>query len=149
MYLNTFTSRLAGVFLAAALCTACKKDAEDPKFMSWTLDGKNVTAAETNVSTSTTNSGNLAIAGLVTKGNAYPQMLLVVPKRTGNSDNSNYTVSAYYLPNSSTVYAVNSGNVTVTSYSTSNVAGTFRFTAEDTGSSDTKEVTNGKFNLNY
>jgi len=143
-------TRLAALLLAVGAFTAsCTKDNEQPKGMTFSVDGQSKTAGETTAYTSSTNSGNLAIAGRLVKGNSYPQLLLVVPKRAGNSDDHDYDVQAYYMPSSSTAYQAVSGNVTLTKYSSSNVIGTFHFTGEEMYGSGSKEITDGKFNIDY
>ncbi len=144
-----FISCLLASGLALGSLAGCSKDSADPKGMSWTLDGSNVTAGETTAYTSSSSTNNLVIAGRRDKGNTYPQVFFVVPKRSGTFDLSGNDVAGYYLESSTSAYEAVTGSVALTKYSTSNVSGTFTFTGEKTTSTARKSVTNGKFNIDY
>lgn len=139
-------TRLALALFAASVFTACEKTEESPKGMSWSVDSRSATAAETGAFS---RNSLLVVYGNRDAGNSYPGMILVMPKRTGSFDLSGNDAAASYLTSSTTSYDALSGTIKVTSYSATNVAGTYEFTGEPANGGGTKRVTSGKFNIDY
>jgi len=139
--------RTVAAVASLAFLAACSKDDENiPSGMSWSLDGSSTTAARYNAQVS---GSTLNIAGFPSSSNIYDRsILLEVPKRTGTFDLAGTEVDAAYFSNSSTVYSAVSGTIKITKYSTTNVTGTFSFRATS-GSGSSREISNGKFNIDY
>ena len=153
--------RLRYFRFVAALATltslaACSKDdpkpAANPMGMSWTVDGNNVTATTTNKDASGTEILIAGIAGTQTNSSA---ILLNVPKVVGTYTitSGSDTGAAYQtiMGTTDATYNAESGTITVTSLTATNIAGTFTFTGEGEDSSGAtkpaKTISNGKFNI--
>lgn len=156
--------RAATTVLALTTLAACSKKgdatpatpATTPAGVSWTVDGNNVTAANIQ-KTSTGN--NFEFAGTLTTSTTNSSGVdITVPKAVGTyaiPGSGATAIQALYLlvtpATSPAVYYANSGSVTVTSVSATNIVGTFTFTGTDTftGTTLSKTITNGKFNINF
>ena len=167
LFPTSFSVRAAAL-ACVVLLGACSKKNDDPTptttntGVSWTADNTNYTSTVTNVSVQGTDMYVTGVSGAT--GSVNNAISLLVPAATGTYNivgapaNANYAMS--YNTNSSTTSSITyaassllskgSGTVTVTTYSATEVAGTFTFTGDNvTGSSGTttKAVTNGKFSI--
>lgn len=156
----------AALLASAVLLGACSKKA-DPSApattagVSWTADNTNYTSTFANVTVQGTDMVVTGVSG-TTGGVANNTISLLVPAATGTysiataTGTANYLMS-YNISNSSTnptAYVASNlrgngaGTVTVTTFSATEVAGTFSFTGDNaSGGTDKKVVTNGKFNV--
>jgi hypothetical protein len=163
---TTSFSKRALVLASLVALGACSKKNDDPtptptttSSVTWTADNTTYSAAVTNVAVQGT---DMVVTGIATSSSGNNTVSLLVPAATGTyslagaTDNVNYLMS--YNVNSSSLNATayvasnlrnnGSGTVTVTTYSATEVAGTFSFTGDNaSGGSDTKAVTNGKFSI--
>jgi len=162
------TLRFLSLILMVSLAVvSCKKDddgGEDPTGGEGTLTAKvdGQTVNTTLGITAVENSGTLAISG-GTMESENLQIIITSFNGVGTYPLNFTNIGTYsYLPdpsnpdpNTVVVYATvnglqNTGEINITSYSNSNVKGTFSFTGynyQDT--SDTVSVTEGQFNINF
>ena len=145
------------------LLGACSKKSDDATptpaattyASSWTADGTNYTAT-----TSTTNVSNniLQIALIQTSGTNSNFASLTVPAATGTYTlgNTNSYVAGYTMTvgGTTTSYGAGggfggSGTITVTTFSATEVIGTFAFTGANASNPGgaSKVITNGKFSI--
>ena len=150
-YLRTYATLLALTSLAACSSKHDPKPVADPMGMSWTVDGNNVTATQTDKTVTTSDLKLDGGAGSASGGSAIS---LMIPKKAGTYDLASSTndASAVYAVTSSTNgtgYLATTGTITVTALTATNVTGTFTFTGADISGSTTttKTITNGKFNI--
>ena len=163
---TTSFSKPALVLASLVALGACSKKNDDPaptpattSGVTWTADNTNYSATVTNVAVQGT---DMVVTGIAPSSSGNNTVSLLVPAATGTysiagaTSNVNYSMS--YNVNSSstnaTVYVASNlrdngaGTVTVTTYSATEVAGTFSFTGDNaSGGTDTKTVTNGKFSI--
>ena len=156
--------RAAATVLALTSLAACSSKKDDatpaatttPAGVTWTVDGTNVTAANIQKSTS---GNNFEFAGSLTTSTTNSSGVdITVPKTVGTyaiPGSGATAIQALYLlvtpTTSPAVYYATSGSVTVTSVTATNIVGTFTFTGSDTftGTTLTKTITNGKFNVAF
>lgn len=167
LFSTSFSGRataLAGLLLLGAC--AKKKDDATPAATStssvtWTADNTNYSSTFANATVQGTDLYVTGVSG-VTNGIANNTISLLVPAATGTysiaaaTGNANYLMSYNITTSSSnsTAYVASNlrgngaGTVTVTTFSATEVAGTFSFTGDNaSGGTDRKVVTNGKFNV--
>lgn len=140
--------RTVAAVATLAFLGACTKDEEPlPMGMTWSVDGSSQSADLANARSS---GGVVSIGGFPNRNSSYERsVLLQVPQKTGTFDLTGTEVDAAYFSNSSNnIYSAVSGTIKVTKYSSSNIAGTFSFRGENAGGSS-RNVTDGKFNINY
>jgi hypothetical protein len=139
--------RTAAAVASLAFLAACSKDEETlPMGMTWSLDGSSMSA---DLSSARTSGGTVNVGGFPNRNNSSDRsILLQLPQKTGTFDLAGTEVEAAYLGSSSSVYIATSGTIKVTKYSSTNIAGTFSFRAENSNGA-TRNVSNGKFNVNY
>ncbi len=119
--------------------------------MSWTVDGNNVVAMSTTKDVS--DPETIEITGAVGSATSASQVNLSVPKKVGtyNLADANTDAAALYSSGSSStgaIYGAETGTITVTSSTATNLKGTFEFKGEDLfGSTNAKTIANGKFNI--
>lgn len=146
---------VAAALALTTLFTSCSDDSDDNKpatpavGVSWTVDGSNVTASQTQ---KTVNATDVDITATATSGTSASLVSLTVPKAVGTyTINSTSVASADYTSGNSTggaFYSADSGTITVTSLTATNIIGTFSYTATASfGGTGTKNITNGKFNV--
>jgi len=152
-----FSTALVAVALLVSF-TSCKKSddstpaADIAAGMRATLDGTAWTA--NSAFFSDTSSNGLEIYGFTGSGPSLKGFTLVCPKQAGTYSLMNDTAATtprsgvYFESNS--VWISNSGTLTITSLSSTNVKGTFSFNASGLlgGATGTKAITSGSFNLN-
>ncbi|RZL16126.1 MAG: hypothetical protein EOO62_02175 [Hymenobacter sp.] len=149
-YLRSF--RLAATVLAFTSLAACsKKDDATPtptatEGMSWTIDGSNVTATTAVAQSSGT---DVTLAGST---GSTGGVFLDMPKTAGTYTlSSTSAASASYVvtpsQGSSQFYDATSGSIVVSTVTATAISGTFTFTGKLSGSTATKTLTNGKFNV--
>ncbi|RZL04700.1 MAG: hypothetical protein EOO62_20700 [Hymenobacter sp.] len=146
------------------LLGACSKKEDDAApaaattGVSWTADGTNYTSASANVAVQST---IMTITGISTANSSNNTISLFVPAAAGTYSTTGAPASANYLmsynvgsSSTGTVYVASNllvkgtGTVTVTTFSATEVIGTFSFTGDNqSGGTGTKVVTNGKFNV--
>jgi hypothetical protein len=170
IFMQLFSISLSGRAAALAcllLLGACSKKKDDAapatttSGVTWTADNTNYTST---VATTNVIGTDLYVTGVsgVTNGIANNSISLVVPAATGTysiaaaTGNANYVMSYNITTSStnSTAYVASNlrgngaGTVTVTTFSATEVVGTFSFTGDNaSGGTDKKVVTNGKFNI--
>lgn len=146
--------RLAATVLAFASLAACsKKEDATPtptatEGMSWTVDNNNITA-NTAVAQVSGSEVMLSAATGSTGG-----IFLDMPKTVGTYTlSSTSAASASYVvtpaQGSSQFYDATSGSIVVSTVSATAITGTFTFTGTLSGSTTTKTLTNGKFNVKF
>ena len=167
MQLFTLSSSIRVAALACGvLLGACAKKDDNPtptpanSSISWTVDNASYTSASADVTVQGT---DMLLTGIASApGSTNNAINLIVPAATGTYNlagapaNANYLLS-YSINSSSanpTTYIASSllgngtGVVTVTTYSATEVMGTFSFTgSSSSGSTGTKVITNGKFSV--
>ena len=136
--------------LALTTAMACSKK-DDPlpsPGMTWSVDGSNITAVDYNGQKSGT---DIIISGSTSTSNSGNDVYLKMPRRTGtyNLSPSTTDVAAFYFENGTIEYTGLSGSIVVSTVTSDNIKGTFSFNGARTNSSSTKNVTNGKFNINF
>jgi hypothetical protein len=162
---STSFSVRAAALACVVLLGACSKKNDDPTpatttaGVTWTAD--NTTYAST-FANATVQGADLYVTGVngVTGGIATNTISLLVPAATGTYSIATATGTANYLmsynvgSSNPTAYVASnlrgngSGTVTVTTFSATEVIGTFSFTGDNaSGGTDKKVVTNGKFNV--
>ncbi|RZK16263.1 MAG: hypothetical protein EOO56_20325 [Hymenobacter sp.] len=165
MKLFTTSSSMRSLALASmVLLGACSKKEDDATpaatatGVSWTADGTNYNSATANVAVQST---IMTITGISTASNSNNTISLFIPAAAGTYTTAGAPASANYLmsynvgsTSTSTVYVASNllskgtGTVTVTTYSATEVIGTFSFTGDNqSGGTGSKIVTNGKFNI--
>jgi hypothetical protein len=140
-------------------CSSKKDDAtptpnnSSPVGVTWTVDGTSITA--TSIQKSTTGN-NFEFAGSYTVSTTNSKGVdITLPKAVGTyaiPGSGATAVQAIYLAvgtGAPAAYIATTGTVTVTSLTATNIIGTFSFTGTDSfnGTSTTKSVTNGTFNI--
>ena len=156
MALRLTSLRAAAALLALSSLVACSKKSDDPAVpvtpvgMSWTADGAAVTAASTQKSVSST---RYTFTGSFASAAGSSSVQLQMPNAAGTyliaaGGNASALYSAS-VGTTATLYASTSGTITVTSVTATNVTGTFDFVGRDAfgGTTNTKTVSNGKFNI--
>ena len=159
LLLSLFRLAVASPLLLVALAS-CSKDGPkpaDPTRMSWTHYGNNKTATSTDKLVSTT---NIAISGAVEAGMVGNSIIkvavgLTIPQSVGTYQlTATSDARAQYifsggggLPGH--IYKAESGTLTVTTLTATNVKGTFDFTGVFVynGTTDSETITNGKFDF--
>ncbi len=164
--LSSFFSGRAAALVSLMLLGACakKKDDATPAAttttgVTWTADNTNYTSTFANATVQGTDLYVTGVSG-TTNGIANNTISLLVPAAAGTysiaaaTGNANYLMSYNITASStnSTAYVASnlrgngSGTVTITTFSATDVAGTFSFTGDNaSGGTDKKVVTNGKF----
>jgi hypothetical protein len=165
LFSTSFSVRAAAL-ACVALLGACSKKNDTPApttttaGVTWTADNTNYTSTFANA---TVQGADLYVTGISgATGSANNAISLLVPAATGTysiaaaSGTANYLMS-YNINSSSssaTVYVASnlrgngSGTVTVTTFSATEVIGTFSFTGDNaSGGTDTKVITSGKFSV--
>jgi hypothetical protein len=165
--MKSFSTRFLARALAPAciilLGASCAKNNDEPApvvattEMSWTADNTNYIST---TATATAQGTNVMLDGNATSASGRYNVALSVPAMVGTystagaSNAVNY--SMYYfttIGTTSALYmAANAGNigagtVTITTFSATNVIGTFSFTGSTLASGLDKVVTNGKFSI--
>lgn len=156
--------RTAATVLALTSLAACSSKKDDPAAapattpagVTWTVDGNNVTA--TNIQKGPSGS-NFEFAGSYTTSSTNSSGVdITLPKVVGTyavpGTGTNAIIAAYVAITPTTtpaIYLGTSGTVTVTSVTATNIIGTFSFTGTSTfgGTSTTKSITNGQFNVAF
>ena len=146
-----------------ALLLACSGKSEPTpavaRGISWTVDGRAVTAAtyQSQVSSSTIEVSGASNAGAASNGYIF----LSMPKTVGThafgpgsaasgtySTSTGTTAAVYYagsVPGSGTV--TGAGTIVVSELTSSNIVGTFTFTGIDRNTGAAKSISNGQFNV--
>lgn len=148
--------RLAATVLAFTSLAACsKKEDATPtptpaatEGMSWTVDNNNVNA---DAATAQVSGSEVIVTGA--KGSTGG-IFLQVPKTVGTYTlSSTSAASANYIvtpaQGSSQFYDATSGSIVVSTVTATAITGTFTFTGTLSGSTTTKVLTNGKFNVKF
>jgi hypothetical protein len=143
------------------LVGACSKKDEDSKpaatSFSWTADNTNYTAT---TATATVQGTTMSLDATATSSSNSNGITISVPAMAGTyttmgaSSTVNYSMF-YFINagNASVLYMasnggnIGSGTVTVTTFSATDIVGTFSFTGSTLSSGLTKDVTNGKFSI--
>ncbi|MGI4873744.1 MAG: hypothetical protein ACRYFX_21505 [Janthinobacterium lividum] len=147
-----YTLRSAALASMIVLGACSKKDDDTPTpattySSTWTVDSKNYTA--------TTSSGQvnnsmmaLSLTQATSSSESY-SIVMSVPAATGTyslASGSNIGAYSTMASGTSASYLGSAGTVTVTTYSTTEIIGTFTMTASTISSpAVTKTITNGKF----
>jgi len=141
---------LKWTFLAATLLTfslsACKKSASNAKVNNSLSLKFNGTAYSTSNVSGSYGSGVLQIIGTFnTPANVY---LAVDSAKTGTFDLATHGSATFSLSQGN-AYFVDSGTITITSFTGSTVAGTFQFNGTNISNGSTCVVTSGTFQTSY
>ncbi|MGN6641255.1 MAG: hypothetical protein ACTHJ8_20255 [Mucilaginibacter sp.] len=139
------------LFMLAAftlVLTSCKKDSNKPNSAaSITFKLNGASQSTTNVVGTYIKSEN-TIQVIGNMGNGIALQLMVENVKTGSFDlaDINQQVLATYTTGSQLedIYVGGTGNITITSFNSTSVSGTFQFVATNT-SNDSKTISNGTF----
>ncbi|MBD2766618.1 hypothetical protein IC235_01770 [Hymenobacter sp. BT664] len=141
--------RIATTVLVFASLAACsRKNLPPTMYMSWTVDGTNMKAE----SHTAAPIGNVIIASGTAK-ETPTGIYLTLPKSVGTypaPPSTSVDAATYRVSNSDGTtqdYKSTSGTIVVTSITDKTIVGTFTFTGSD--GTVSKNVTNGKFSLNF
>jgi hypothetical protein len=166
LFSTSFSVRIAAL-AGVVLLGACSKKHDDPApatttpGVTWTADNTNYSSTFANATVQGTDLYVTGVSG-VTGGIANNTISLLVPAATGTYNIAAATGTANYLMSynistsgtNATAYVASNlrgngaGTVTVTTFSATDVAGTFSFTGDNaSGGTDKKVVTNGKFSI--
>jgi hypothetical protein len=165
LFSTSFSVRATALACLVLLGACSKKNNNNPTpaataGVTWTVDNTNYTSTFANASVLGTDLYLTGMSG--TSGSANNTINIVVPAATGTYSVANAPANANYLmsyninssSNSATVYVASnirnngSGTVTVSAFSATEVMGTFSFTGDNaSGGTNTKVITNGKFNV--
>ena len=159
LIISLFRLAVAGPLLLVALASCSKDDPKpaDPTGMSWTAYGSNVTATTTDKLVSTTKIELVGAAKVGMVGNSIinEAVGLTIPQSVGTYQlTATSDASARYifsggggLPGQN--YKAESGTLTVTTLTATNVKGTFDFTGVvvSNGTTESRIITNGKFDF--
>ena len=132
------------LIIPALFLSSCKKSSDTPTSpLSFKVNGKLV-QPDTQDASLITQERALTIEGYRNGNNNAMFTFIMYHAQASTYDVVNDNLQIYYRPdNSSSAVMATSGTVTITSISTTEVSGTFQFTAGDF------KVTDGKFNIKF
>ncbi|WP_201982485.1 DUF6252 family protein [Hymenobacter rubidus] len=146
----------AGTLLVLPACSSSGTDAPPPAIssMHWAADGVAIQATTVTVSAPRPSDGRLTIAGERGTGADARAITMQLPSQEGTYDLALPSPPAplvFYTEGSAgtrIAYAPKAGSITVSSFSATNISGTFRFTGSTSPlASPDKEITSGAFTV--
>jgi len=143
---------LKWTFLVLALfafaLNSCKKSANKPTVNNNIAFKFNGTTYSTSTITTVYKSGGLQIIGTYV-GSTTLYIAIPANVKVGSFDLSTGAAAAIFNIGSSASYVSDSGNITITSFTSTTVAGTFEFHGTDLTANNTCTVTSGSFLATY